>query len=194
LQQGESITDHTMPMRCIQCGAADLEERKIELAGSVRDESHTVRMRGLACPNCDYQTIDGSAMPEYARLLSDEYRAAHNLLTSDELRTLRERLGMSQAKFADYLGVGVASVKRWEMGRIQESAMDELIRLKTEPEAARRNLKTVEAQVPEHLVVSGNEDLELEMVLETSYLRPKQMKIDRSGMDFTFDEEPPLAA
>ena len=84
-------------------------------------------------------------MPEYGRLLADKYRSAHGLLTSEELKERRERLSMSQAKFAEYLGVGIASVKRWEMGKVQESAMDALIRLKTEPEAARLNLKTVEA-------------------------------------------------
>ncbi len=105
---------------------------------------------------------------------------------------------MSQSKFADYLGVGVASVKRWEMGKIQEHAMDELVRLKTEPEAARRNLKTVEAQVPEHLVVStvtlGNKNIELEMLLGGVYIPLKPMRIDRSELEFTCDENQPLAA
>lgn len=88
-------------------------------------------MAGLACTECGYQTVEGADMPEYMRLLADKYRAAYGLLTSDEIRAHRERLKMSQQKFADYLGVGVASVKRWEMGKIQESAMDKLIRQET---------------------------------------------------------------
>jgi len=187
-----------MSIRCIECDQADLEQRPIEISGSVRDETYTVQMLGLVCPCCDYQTIDGSAMPEYGRLLADKYRDAHGLLTSEELRERRERLDMSQSKFADYLGVGVASVKRWEMGKIQEHAMDELVRLKTEPEAARRNLKTVEAQVPEHLVVStvtlGNKNIELEMLLGGVYIPLKPMRIDRSELEFTCDENQPLAA
>jgi hypothetical protein len=58
---------------------------------------------------------------------------------------------MSQQRFSEYLGAGVASVKRWELGQIQDRAMDELIRLKTDVEAARENLRSLEEQVQEHL-------------------------------------------
>jgi hypothetical protein len=49
--------------------------------------------------------------------------------------------------FSDYLGVGNASVQRWEAGQVQDKAMDGLIRLKTDPEAARRNLRQLEQRV-----------------------------------------------
>jgi putative zinc finger/helix-turn-helix YgiT family protein len=177
-----------MSIRCVKCGTADLaEDRTIELTGSVRDEEYTISMRGMVCPNCHFQTIDGRQMPEYSRLLADKYRAAHGLLSSDEIRTRRERLQMSQAKFAEYLDVGIASVKRWEMGKIQESAMDQLIRLKTEPETARQNLRAVESQVPEHVIVStvslGQSDIDLEFVWNPSYFRPRPMNIDRSLLE-----------
>ena len=71
-------------------------------------------------------------MPEYGRLLADKYRAAHGLLTSEEIRERRERMGLSQQNFADYLKRGVASVKRWEMGKIQDPANDVHIREMTE--------------------------------------------------------------
>jgi hypothetical protein len=40
---------------------------------------------------------------------------------------------MSQQEFANFLGVGVASVKRWELGKIQDKLHDDLIRQKTAP-------------------------------------------------------------
>jgi hypothetical protein len=64
---------------------------------------------------------------------------------------------MTQQQFSDYLGTGVASVKRWEAGQIQDKAMDELIRLKTDPGAARRNLRSLEKQVPEPVIIFGSE-------------------------------------
>jgi len=71
-------------------------------------------------------------MPEFSRLLSDKYRAAHGLLTSVDIRDRRNRLGMTQLEFAKYLGVGIASVKRWEMGKIQDARSNALIIEKTD--------------------------------------------------------------
>ncbi|MBZ5591263.1 MAG: type II toxin-antitoxin system MqsA family antitoxin [Acidobacteriia bacterium] len=118
-------------IRCIQCGRADLETRTIQLAGKVRDRDYTVEMRGLQCPRCGYKTIEGSDMPEFGRLLADQYRAEHGLLTSEELRARRKRLGLSQREFALHVGVGLATIKRAEMGKIQDGRTDEAIRRKT---------------------------------------------------------------
>lgn len=38
-----------------------------------------------------------------------------------EIRRLRERAGLTQVRFAEELGVGVASVKRWETGAMAPS-------------------------------------------------------------------------
>src|SRR5579872_2694099 len=110
-----------MNIRCINCGEANLEPKaSVRLQGTVRGESYTVEMPALVCPNCGYTTVPGPSMPEYARLLADKYREAHGLLTSDQIRERRLRLELSQQAFADYLKRGIASVKRWEMGKIQE--------------------------------------------------------------------------
>jgi DNA-binding transcriptional regulator YiaG len=84
--------------------------------------------------------MEGAAMPEYMRKLADAYRTKHKLLTSDEIVASRKTLGMTQRQFADYLSVGEASIKRWELGQIQDPAMDKLIRLKTEVATAEENL------------------------------------------------------
>jgi putative zinc finger/helix-turn-helix YgiT family protein len=122
-----------MAITCIQCGEADLEPKTIQLPGTVRGEGFTVEMEGLECPRCGYKTIEGSKMPEYGRLLADKYRASHGLLTSDEIRQRRKRLGLTQEQFAAYLEVGIASVKRWEMGKIQDPRHNQLIIERTRP-------------------------------------------------------------
>ena len=71
-------------------------------------------------------------MAEFGRLLADKYRQDHGLLTSVEIRSRRKRLGMTQEEFARHLGVGIASVKRWEMGKIQDQRSNECIIWKTE--------------------------------------------------------------
>jgi hypothetical protein len=47
---------------------------------------------------------------------------------------------MSQEEFAAYLSVGVASVKRWELGKVQEKSMDDLVRIKCSLASARQNV------------------------------------------------------
>src|ERR1039457_1389110 len=59
------------------------------------------------------------------------------------MKDRRRNLGMSQQQFAKYLGVGSSSVKRWELGWIQDKAMNDLILLRTDPRAAEANLAEV---------------------------------------------------
>jgi len=118
-------------IRCINCGRADLQSKVIALEGEVRGEKYVVEIRGLVCPKCGYKTVDGPDTPEFARLLSDKYRAVHNLLTSEQIRGLRKSFQETQEQFAKRLGVGIASVKRWEMGKIQDEHSNALILEKT---------------------------------------------------------------
>jgi transcriptional regulator with XRE-family HTH domain len=63
------------------------------------------------------------------------------------MKDRRRNLGMSQQQFAKYLGVGSSSVKRWELGWIQDKAMNDLILLRTDPRAAEANLAEVLARL-----------------------------------------------
>ena len=113
------------------------------MPGESKGETFAVSIPTLVCSSCGFATIDGPDMPEFMRRLGDAYRTEHGLLTSDEIRQRRQRLSMSQADFAEYLRVGVASLKRWEMGKVQDESSDELIRLRTDEGAARRNLSQI---------------------------------------------------
>ena len=108
-----------------------------------RGETITVQAEALVCPKCGDQTLPAKGSGTYGRLLVEAWRTKRKLLTGDAIRSRREAMSLSQQKFADYLKVGVASVKRWEGSLIQDDAMDELIRLKTDAEYARVNLERV---------------------------------------------------
>jgi putative zinc finger/helix-turn-helix YgiT family protein len=155
-------TSH-MLMTCFECGQEALGRERVRLEGERHGELFSVETDGYRCHNCGFETVDSQQSAEFTRLLSDAYRAAHGYLTSTEVRDRRNRLGMTQQEFSEYLGTGVASVKRWESGQIQERAMDELIRLKTDPEAARKNLRVVERQFPEEFVIYDGELMSLTM-------------------------------
>ena len=64
---------------------------------------------------------------------------AYYLLIPEEIKTIRERLGKTQEEFAALTGIGVATLSRWEQGRlIQTRAHDNYLRiLDALPEAVR---------------------------------------------------------
>jgi putative zinc finger/helix-turn-helix YgiT family protein len=120
-----------MTILCINCAKDNLERTSVRLSGEIRKYPYTVELEGLKCPNCGYSTVDSKSAVELGRLAADEYRRAHGLLTSNEILALRHFYGDNQEQFAKRLGVGVASIKRWELGKIQDKHYDDLIREKT---------------------------------------------------------------
>jgi putative zinc finger/helix-turn-helix YgiT family protein len=122
-------------------------ERKAEVLVEVRGEQIPVRTMALVCSRCGAQAFNEEQSKAYTIASADEYRSKHGLLTSAELRDIRGRLSLSQQAFAAFLKVGIASVKRWEAGLIQDEAMDELIRLKTDLAAARANVNRLEMRL-----------------------------------------------
>ncbi len=135
-------------MKCIKC-SAEMVERPARFANKLGGRTVTVRMHALVCPSCGSKGLDIGRMADYGRLVADSYRKEEALLTSVEIRHARERLKLSQQAFADYLGVGVASVKRWEWGKVQERSMDKLLRLMTSLEEAEEHVR----QLRERLAV-----------------------------------------
>ena len=58
------------------------------------------------------------------------YREKYGLLSSDEIRSLRERLRLTQGALAKLLRLGANTISRWEAGRnVQTAAIDMFLRL-----------------------------------------------------------------
>ncbi len=123
-------------MTCIKCRAQMLPPCLTDMEGDLKGETVNVQITASECPACGHKSIEGRRMPEFMQKIADAYRVKRKLLTSAEILRARERLGMSQVEFAEYLGVGSASVKRWELGELQTKMVDELIRVKTDPNYA----------------------------------------------------------
>jgi putative zinc finger/helix-turn-helix YgiT family protein len=95
-----------------------------------KGETLQVQTHASACSKCGSVTLDVTQADELRRRTADAYRKKHGLLTSDAIRALRQLLDMNQREFAAFVGVGEASVKRWETWLVQEKSSDELIRMK----------------------------------------------------------------
>jgi putative zinc finger/helix-turn-helix YgiT family protein len=140
------------------------------VAGEVRGEKLTVRSEAMVCNRCGVQVLTDEQSAAYTVAVSDAYREKHGLLTSKELKAIRAHLGLSQLALARRLKVGVASVKRWESGLIQDEALDHLIRLKTDLALARQNVEELELR----LVPIPEEAQETEVTIpQRSFEAPK---------------------
>ncbi len=113
-------------MKCFACGDGELESRSTSIEGEIKGKKYGVEMPALVCNACGHIALEGKDGQEFMRRVADEYRRAHHLLTSGEIKNIRGSL--TQQAFADQLGVGVASVKRWELGLVQDKRNDKILR------------------------------------------------------------------
>jgi len=134
-------------MKCSRCGKGKMNVQEADVTGQVRGETVIVRCECTVCDRCGFQVLSEAQSNAYAVLSADTYRRRHKLLTSKALKTIRRRLHLSQRGFAGYLKVGVASVKRWENGLVQDESHDRLIRLRTDLRLAKRNVQEIEARL-----------------------------------------------
>ena len=127
-------------MTCMECGSGRMRRQSARTSHQVRGVQFEIETTALVCSHCGFQMIPQDRLAEHAHQVDIGYRRAAGLLSAEEIRSARKSLKMTQQQFALYLGVGEASVKRWELGTLQDKSSDDLIRLRTDPDYAHRNL------------------------------------------------------
>ncbi len=103
----------------------------------VKDEAITVKATLCKCSCCGEELWVSDINNENLRIAYNEYRKRHNLLMPSQIRSMREKYGLSQVTFAKLLGFGEKTVARYENGSIQDEAHNNLMLLISDP----RNLK-----------------------------------------------------
>jgi putative zinc finger/helix-turn-helix YgiT family protein len=118
------------PQACPVCGTP-MKETRGKLSFPVNGEE--IRVPGvphLLCPKGHDPILRVDDARRLRERASDLYRDKYGLLTADEIRSLRERFGVTQAELARLLRLGQNTLSRWEAGRnVQTAAMDVLLRV-----------------------------------------------------------------
>ena len=135
-------------MICLRCESEDFAPKAAAvIEQEFKGERLEVLCPALACKNCGYVAMDLNQIEELRRRTADAYRQKMGLLTSHQILLIRKSLAMTQAEFAKFLGVGEASVKRWETWQVQENSLDQLMRAKYRlhlwEEEKRKTLKAI---------------------------------------------------
>lgn len=131
--------------RCPLCGHQPLMAQRIRDEfeyGSDGDPILVVaeEVPVLICSPCG-EVLYG---PEAAAVRHQAICHALGLLSPAEIKALRERLGPDQEDFARLTGIGVATLSRWERGRLlQTRALDCYLRLLDALPQAARFLETL---------------------------------------------------
>jgi putative zinc finger/helix-turn-helix YgiT family protein len=108
-----------------------MKEKRGRLTFPINGEAlHVPDSTYLACPRGHEPVLrldDARRLREHA---IDLYRSKYRLLSSEEIRSIRQRFGLTQGELARLLRLGQNTLSRWEAGRnVQTAAMDVLLRL-----------------------------------------------------------------
>lgn len=114
---------------CPNCeiAATLVRERRSVPLGQRRVE---IDLEFFRCPECneEYYSLEQADLRH--RRAIEKARLEDNLLTPNQIKSIREALTLSQRMFEQLLGVGEKTCVRWEQGRVcQNVSTDRLIRL-----------------------------------------------------------------
>src|ERR1019366_3715470 len=119
-------------MKGFKCAKGKMMPAVADMTARVRGEETPVRTQAIVCHRCGFHVMTDAQSDAYTIESADVYRTKHGLLTTKDLKQIRERLRMSFRTFTKYLKVSEASPKRRAGGLGPGQAKDELIRLKTD--------------------------------------------------------------
>lgn len=108
-----------------------MRERKGTLKLPVNGEEISVPGSAhLRCRRCREVVLRFDDARRLRQQALEIYRRKYGLLSADDMRSIRERVGLTQAMMARLLRLGSNTISRWEAGRnVQTGAMDLLLRM-----------------------------------------------------------------
>jgi putative zinc finger/helix-turn-helix YgiT family protein len=119
---------------CSNCEKeATLELVTKEQVITVRKEPIKVNLSLRRCGECGDEVLDPAAIQDPFDLAYREYRKRHGLLQPEEIRDWRNARGLTQVELARLIGLGAATLNRYENGSLQDVSHDRLLRLAMDP-------------------------------------------------------------
>lgn len=134
-QNFQRCMNPSIPDFCPACDATDKPFKLVRRTTEqdFRGETFRVTSPALQCRHCGFGMLGPGHLHALRTATHDAYRRKHGFLNSREILARRKAMGLSQKRFAEFLGVGSASIERWEGGAlVQDKASDLLIRSRTD--------------------------------------------------------------
>lgn len=169
---------------CPQCEKGRLKEIKKDLRFEYKErEKIFSKEKVLVCNLCNYEGLTRDTSSRIEKELTDFRRSVTGLLTSDQMKAIREGLGLNKKEMAVLLALNEKTVGRYESGKITQSdQIDRLYRIyKKYPSIAR--------QMSEQSV-----SLEIEAQVTIKALGSETYTYDKKGPKWVRGEEYAKAA
>ena len=125
-KRGRLLADNACP----ECGT-QMREKQASLKFPVNGEEIAVAdSPHLSCPKCREAVLRFDDARKLRQRALEVYRQKYGLLSAEDIRSIRERFGLTQAKLARLLRLGANTISRWEAARnVQTASMDVLLRM-----------------------------------------------------------------
>jgi len=115
---------------CPICGEGHLQPQVGQNTVKYKDQTVALEFRFSLCDVCGSEQSNAEQLRANKRAMMAFKKRVDGLLTGKEVRALRERLGLSQAKAARIFGGGPVAFSKYESDDVAQSeAMDKLLRL-----------------------------------------------------------------
>jgi putative zinc finger/helix-turn-helix YgiT family protein len=102
-------------------------QKKVKQSFNVKGEQIEAEVVLLICDSCKQEMYDRDIEISNDIAIFDQYKIKLNLLTSYQIKAIREKYGLSQSAFATLLGFGEKTITRYETGSIQDQTHDLLM-------------------------------------------------------------------
>lgn len=95
-----------------------------------KNSKYHVEIKYSFCKACNREFISKSQILENEKRIRDSKKQIDGLLSANEIKTIREKLNLSQADAASIFGGGTNAFSKYERSEVTQSmAMDKLLRL-----------------------------------------------------------------
>ena len=99
----------------------------------VRNKPIKIELQYLRCVECGDEAFDPSLNVDPFSLAYRKYRKEYGFLQPEEIREWRKANKLTQGELAKLLGVGGATISRYENGALQDPSHEKLLRLAMNP-------------------------------------------------------------
>ena len=100
---------------------------------NIRGEIIPVEVEYFQCNECGEEfEVTSSDYDPYETAYRD-YRTRKGMLQPEEIRQFRIKYGLTQKEFSNLIGIGIATLNRYENGALQSEAHDRVIKMAIEP-------------------------------------------------------------
>lgn len=125
------------PKICPLCAEGRLHEQIGKNGVDYKGQTTELDLHYSLCDACGSEQSDAAQLRTNKRAMMAFKKQVEGLLSGDEVRSLRERLGINQAQASQLFGGGPVAFSKYESDDVAQSeAMDKLLRLAADlPEA-----------------------------------------------------------